>query len=111
MNRIILFVLLLGCVTFQKANAAEVRKVEEKSFDMPAGGSVTLIGDEGSVNVKSWGKNQVHLRMVKTVWERDEGQCFKCGATEEVAVYCIEPYGMPTEKNTKILCKPCKRLL
>jgi 5-methylcytosine-specific restriction endonuclease McrA len=45
------------------------------------------------------------------VWERDEGQCTKCGTTEEVDAYCVVPYGMPTEKNTKLLCKACKRLL
>ena len=45
------------------------------------------------------------------VWERDEGQCVKCGATEEIEAYCVAPYGMPTETNTKLLCKACKRLL
>jgi 5-methylcytosine-specific restriction endonuclease McrA len=42
------------------------------------------------------------------VWERDEGQCFKCGAAEDVGVHCIEPYGMPTEQNTKVVCKKCR---
>jgi 5-methylcytosine-specific restriction endonuclease McrA len=42
------------------------------------------------------------------VWERDEGQCFKCGAVEDVGVHCIEPYGMPTEQNTKVVCKKCR---
>ena len=45
------------------------------------------------------------------VWERDEGQCVMCGATEDVGIYCVEPYGMPTESNTKLLCKPCRRQL
>jgi hypothetical protein len=45
------------------------------------------------------------------VWERDEGQCTSCGATEGVGIFCVEPYGMPTESNTKLLCKPCKRNL
>jgi len=45
------------------------------------------------------------------VWERDEGQCTKCGTTEDLDVYCVVPYGMPTEKTTKLLCKACKRLL
>jgi len=42
------------------------------------------------------------------VWERDEGQCFKCSATEDVGVHCIEPYGMPTEGNSKVVCAKCR---
>lgn len=42
------------------------------------------------------------------VWEREEGQCFKCGAAEDVAVHCIDPYGMPTEGNTKVVCTKCR---
>jgi len=45
------------------------------------------------------------------IWERDEGQCVMCGATEEVGPYCVVPYAMPTESNTKLLCKPCRRQL
>ena len=30
---------------------------------------------------------------------------------EEIDVYCTVPYGMPTENNSKILCKACRRLL
>ena len=45
------------------------------------------------------------------VWEREEKQCASCGATEAVGIYCVEPYGMPTEANTKLLCKPCRRNL
>jgi len=43
--------------------------------------------------------------------ERDEGRCTKCGTAEEIDAYCVVPYGMPTEKTTKLLCKACKRLL
>ena len=45
------------------------------------------------------------------VWERDEAQCTKCGTAEDIDVYCTVPYGMPTENNSKILCKACRRLL
>jgi 5-methylcytosine-specific restriction endonuclease McrA len=45
------------------------------------------------------------------VWERDEGQCVKCGTKKDVAVHCIVPYGMPTEANCQLLCAPCRRLL
>jgi 5-methylcytosine-specific restriction endonuclease McrA len=44
------------------------------------------------------------------VWERDEGQCAKCGTTEDIDVYCVV-YGMPSEKNTQLLCKACRRKL
>jgi uncharacterized CHY-type Zn-finger protein len=54
------------------------------------------------------GEPHVPENLKNLVWERDEGQCFKCGATEDVAVHCIEPYGMPTEKNTKVVCEKCR---
>ncbi len=57
------------------------------------------------------GEPHVPENLKNLVWERDEGQCVQCGATEDVGIYCVEPYGMPTESNTKLLCKPCKRNL
>ena len=41
------------------------------------------------------------------VWERDEGQCVKCGTKEDVDVHCVVPYAMPTEANCKVVCKTC----
>jgi 5-methylcytosine-specific restriction endonuclease McrA len=49
--------------------------------------------------------------VLDAVWERDEGECTKCGTKEDVEAYCVAPYGMPTEQNTKLLCKACRRLL
>lgn len=57
------------------------------------------------------GEPVIPENLKNTVWERDEGRCVKCGATEVVGVYCVVPYAMPTESNCQILCKPCKRLV
>jgi hypothetical protein len=57
------------------------------------------------------GEPVIPENLKSVVWERDEAQCTSCGATEDVGIYCVEPYGMPTESNTKLLCKPCKRNL
>ena len=54
------------------------------------------------------GEPGIPENLKNAVWERDEGQCFKCGATEDVGVHCIEPYGMPHEGNTKVVCKKCR---
>jgi len=57
------------------------------------------------------GEPVIPENLKNAVWERDEGQCTKCGTTEDLDVYCVVPYGMPTEKNAQLLCKACKRLL
>jgi hypothetical protein len=57
------------------------------------------------------GEPVIPENLKSVVWERDEGQCTSCGAIEEVGIFCVEPYGMPTESNTKLLCKPCRRNL
>lgn len=57
------------------------------------------------------GEPVIPENLKNTVWERDEGRCVKCGATEDVGVYCVVPYAMPQESNCQILCKPCKRLV
>ena len=62
------FLVTLGSPTF----AEEAKKVEKKTFNLKPGGLVTVIGDNGYVRVKSWGKEQVELTMTKWAWDRSE---------------------------------------
>ena len=64
-------VLLLVLGVTAAAWSVEVKRVEEKTFPMSAGGSVSLIADEGSIVVKSWEREEVHLKMTKRAWGRN----------------------------------------
>ncbi|MFQ5649697.1 MAG: DUF4097 domain-containing protein [bacterium] len=70
-RRILLFSFgLLSC--WWSLSAAQIKEVEEKRFQMRTGGSVTVIGDEGRITVSSWDRDEVHLKITKTVWEQDK---------------------------------------
>jgi hypothetical protein len=46
------------------------------------------------------------------VWQRDKGQCVKCGARERLEFDHIIPVvagGSNTERNVQLLCEPCNR--
>lgn len=48
----------------------------------------------------------------RAVWERDDGCCCRCGATEELQFDHIIPWsegGAHTEENLELLCGPCNR--
>jgi len=55
------------------------------------------------------GEPVIPENLKNTVWEREEGQCQKCGATDDLQVYCVVPYAMPKESNSKLLCKACRK--
>jgi DUF4097 and DUF4098 domain-containing protein YvlB len=48
----------------------EVEKVEEKTFDFSSGGSISVMADDGSITIKTWNRESVHLRMTKRAWGR-----------------------------------------
>ena len=73
MERLRLRVWILCVAVLWIAAAAfseEVRKVEEKTFSLSPGGSVSLSADEGSIVVKAWDREEVHLKMTKRAWGR-----------------------------------------
>jgi len=46
------------------------------------------------------------------VWQRDRGQCIKCGSRERLEFDHIIPVasgGSSTERNVQLLCEPCNR--
>ena len=46
------------------------------------------------------------------VWQRDKGQCVKCGSRERLEFDHIIPVvegGSSTERNIQLLCEPCNR--
>ena len=48
----------------------------------------------------------------KYVFDRDDGQCQHCGATQNLALDHIIPLsrgGLNTEKNLQVICAPCIR--
>jgi hypothetical protein len=57
--------------------AGEIRKTEEKSFPMPAGGSVIVIADEGDVTIESWDKPEAFVTVTKKAWSRRKNRAEK----------------------------------
>lgn len=55
----------------------EIKKVETKSFEMAFGGYVSVQGDEGFIDVKSWDKPEVKLVMTKRAWGRTKDEAEK----------------------------------
>ncbi len=61
----------LGLFTCELTWAGETSKVEEMTFDLTPAGKVTVVADEGTIRVRSWDKDQVHLKITKRVWTSD----------------------------------------
>ena len=66
--------------------AQEVSKVEEKTFPISAEGSVTLVADEGDVTIRSWGKNEVYLKMTKRARGRDREESRRLLEDKEIQI-------------------------
>lgn len=66
--------------------AKEIKSVEEKTFPMKFGGSVTVVGDEGNITVKAWDKEEVYLKITRRVWERNERKAEELMAELEVDI-------------------------
>jgi hypothetical protein len=68
------FSLAITASSMSASFCVEVKKTYEKSFAMPAGGQVTVQGDEGFIKVNSWDRPEVHLIWTKRVWARNNQQ-------------------------------------
>jgi len=64
---------LFTCTLFfyQSLLGGELKSEEEKTFKMKSGGSITIIGDEGTIKISSWDKQEVYLKITKRVWDRN----------------------------------------
>ncbi|MFQ5601959.1 MAG: DUF4097 domain-containing protein [bacterium] len=69
-----IFILMAVCTLlgFESGVSKEIKKVEEKTFKLKLNSSVTIIGDEGTIVVDSWDKNEAFLKITKKVWHRNE---------------------------------------
>lgn len=56
---------------FQSLLGGELKSEEEKTFKMKSGGSITIIGDEGTIKIYSWDKQEVYLKITRRVWDRN----------------------------------------
>jgi hypothetical protein len=68
------------------AVAGEVSKVEEKNYQLAADASVTVIGDEGTITIRGWEKNEVQLKMTKIVWHPSRSRAEELLAQLEVDI-------------------------
>ena len=50
--------------------STEVERVEEKTFKMSGDGSVSVMANEGGILIKTWNREEVHLKMTKRAWGR-----------------------------------------
>jgi DUF4097 and DUF4098 domain-containing protein YvlB len=66
-----LVVAVLG-IPFLKGG--ELRKTEEKTFPMTAGGSISVQADEGDITIQTWDKSEVFVTVTKKAWSRRRSQ-------------------------------------
>jgi hypothetical protein len=59
------------------AQAGELRKTEEKTFQVPAGGKVSVIADEGDITIESWDNSEVFVTVTKKAWSRRKNRAEK----------------------------------
>jgi DUF4097 and DUF4098 domain-containing protein YvlB len=57
--------------------AGEMQKTEEKTFPMSAGGSVTVMADEGEIVIQAWDKPEVFVTVTKKAWSRRSSRAEK----------------------------------
>ena len=72
---VLIYILFLGVT--MKTFATEVTSKEQKTFKLGAGGYISVIGDEGYINVESWDKDEVELVMNKHAWARSKREAEK----------------------------------
>ncbi len=70
-RRYLLFLLLLVLGFSQVPLAEEIEKKEEKTFPISKDGTVTLMGDEGNIQVSTWQRDEVVLGMTKRATARN----------------------------------------
>ncbi|MBN2009181.1 DUF4097 family beta strand repeat protein [candidate division KSB1 bacterium] len=62
---ILIILIILICACTIPAIAVEVSDEDTQTFSMQKGGYVSIIGDEGSITIKSWNGSSVKVKMTK----------------------------------------------
>ena len=66
----VIFLLFSGAYTM--IHAVEVNRVEEKKFQFSPGGTISLFGNDGSITITTWEKDEVYLKMTRRAWARSK---------------------------------------
>ena len=80
------FIILSLAALCSLAWSANAKKVEEKTFRFTAGGDISIYGDEGSIIVTTWDKDEVYLKMTKRAWGRSQKEADELLAHIEVDI-------------------------
>ena len=64
-----LFIILSFCSTCLASRTE--KEVKEMKYRLRPGGFITVIGDEGYINVKSWNKDEVAVKITKRAWGKN----------------------------------------
>jgi hypothetical protein len=64
------FIFCLAAGAALSLSAGEISRSDEKTFDLKPGGSVTVLSDEGDVEVRGWDRDEARLRTRVKVWAR-----------------------------------------
>lgn len=67
-------VIFIALLIFSIVNlyAYETTEEQEQTFKLKSGGSLVLVGDEGTIKVSSWDRDEVYLKMIKRARGRTE---------------------------------------
>ncbi|MCK5146958.1 DUF4097 family beta strand repeat protein [bacterium] len=77
---------LLVLTSYGLSMADEIRKEEVKTIAFKAGGTIRLSTNEGDINIESWDREEVQIRMIKRVWGRNRQEAEDMLEGIEVAI-------------------------
>lgn len=78
----VIIILLIVNITF----AGRIKETFEKTLDLKSGGIVILRNTNGTVNVNSWGKEQIRIFAEKTVRARNQSQAERIMKEVEIII-------------------------
>lgn len=67
-------VLIVGALAIPEADAAQIKKVAEKTFDFAPGGEVVIHSMNGRIVIEAWDRSQARVQVTRTVRAPEEAQ-------------------------------------